>query len=178
MLAKVCGAALQGIDAIKISIEALVEPGFSITLVGMPDKAVKESIQRVESAISHSGLDFPRRKILVNMAPAEVRKEGAAYDLPLAVGILAADRKLPAAIGASGVKKNNQRPVSPERLRGDHRPVIHGYGKYGDCISGLKGGRLVIIGHTRYSRKHTDDSGRQQSLYSISHSGHIYLLQI
>lgn len=98
MLAKVCGAALQGIDAIKISIEALVEPGFSITLVGMPDKAVKESIQRVESAISHSGLDFPRRKILVNMAPAEVRKEGAAYDLPLAVGILAADRKLPAAI--------------------------------------------------------------------------------
>ena len=78
MLAKVCGAALQGIDAIKISIEALVEPGFSITLVGMPDKAVKESIQRVESAISHSGLDFPRRKILVNMAPAEVRKEGAA----------------------------------------------------------------------------------------------------
>ncbi len=94
MLVKVCGAALQGIDAIKISIEALVEPGFSITLVGMPDKAVKESIQRVESAVSHSGLEFPRRKILVNMAPAEVRKEGAAYDLPLAVGILAADRKI------------------------------------------------------------------------------------
>lgn len=96
MLVKVCGAALQGIDAIKISIEALVEPGFSITLVGMPDKAVKESIQRVESAVSHSGLEFPRRKILVNMAPAEVKKEGAAYDLPLAVGILAADRKITA----------------------------------------------------------------------------------
>ncbi len=96
MLAKVCGAALQGIDAIKISIETLVEPGFSITLVGMPDKAVKESIQRVESAVNHSGIDFPRRKILVNMAPAEVRKEGAAYDLPIAVGILAADRKIPA----------------------------------------------------------------------------------
>lgn len=96
MLVKVCGAALQGIDAINISIEALVEPGFSITLVGMPDKAVKESIQRVESAVSHSGLDFPRRKILVNMAPAEVKKEGAAYDLPLAIGILAADKKLPA----------------------------------------------------------------------------------
>lgn len=96
MLVKVCGAALQGIDAIKISIETLVEPGFSITLVGMPDKAVKESIQRVESAIGHSGMEFPRRKILVNMAPAEVRKEGAAYDLPLAVGILAADKRLPA----------------------------------------------------------------------------------
>jgi len=95
MLVKICGAALHGIDAIKISIETLVEPGFSITLVGMPDKAVKESIQRVESAVSHSGLDFPRRKILVNMAPAEVKKEGAAYDLPLAVGILAADKKLP-----------------------------------------------------------------------------------
>lgn len=96
MLVKVCGAALQGIDAIKISIEALVESGFSITLVGMPDKAVKESVQRVESAISRCGIEFPRRKILVNMAPAEVRKEGAAYDLPLAVGILAADRKIPA----------------------------------------------------------------------------------
>lgn len=95
MLAKVCGAALQGIDAIKIAIEALVEPGFSITLVGMPDKAVKESVQRVESAVSHSGVEFPRRKILVNMAPAEVKKEGAAYDLPLAVGILAADKKIP-----------------------------------------------------------------------------------
>ncbi len=95
MLVKVCGAALQGIDAIKISIESLVEPGFSITLVGMPDKAVKESIQRVESAVDHSGMEFPRRKILVNMAPAEVKKEGAAYDLPLAIGILAADKKLP-----------------------------------------------------------------------------------
>ena len=98
MLVKVCGAALQGIDAIKISIETLVEPGFSITLVGMPDKAVKESIQRVESAVSHSGMEFPRRKILINMAPAEVRKEGAAYDLPLAVGILAADKKIPAGL--------------------------------------------------------------------------------
>lgn len=95
MLVKVCGAALQGIDAIKIAIEALVEPGFSITMVGMPDKAVKESIQRIESAVSHSAIEFPRRKILVNMAPAEVKKEGAAYDLPLAVGILAADRKIP-----------------------------------------------------------------------------------
>jgi magnesium chelatase family protein len=95
MLVKVCGAALQGIDAIKISIESLVEAGFSITLVGMPDKAVKESIQRVESAVSHSAMEFPRRKILVNMAPAEVKKEGAAYDLPLAIGILAADKKIP-----------------------------------------------------------------------------------
>lgn len=67
MLVKVCGAALQGIDAIKISIEALVESGFSITLVGMPDKAVKESVQRVESAVSHCGMEFPRRKILVTI---------------------------------------------------------------------------------------------------------------
>lgn len=96
MLVKVCGAALQGIDAIRISIEALVESGFSITLVGMPDKAVKESIQRVESAITHCGIEFPRRKILVNMAPAEVKKEGAAYDLPIAIGILAADNRIPA----------------------------------------------------------------------------------
>lgn len=98
MLVKVCGAALQGINAIRISIETLVEPGFSITLVGMPDKAVKESIQRVESAVSHSGVEFPRRRILINMAPAEVRKEGAAYDLPLAVGILAADNRIPATL--------------------------------------------------------------------------------
>lgn len=96
MLVKVCGAALQGIDAIKISIEVLIEPGFSMTLVGMPDKAVKESVQRVESAIDHSAMEFPRRKILVNMAPAEVKKEGASYDLPLAIGILAADKRIPA----------------------------------------------------------------------------------
>lgn len=95
MLVKVIASALQGIDAIKISIETLVEPGFSITLVGMPDKAVKESIQRVESAISHSAMEFPRRKILINMAPAEVKKEGAAFDLPLAIGVLAADKRIP-----------------------------------------------------------------------------------
>lgn len=94
MLVKVNGAALQGIDAIKIAIETSVEPGFSTTMVGMPDKAVKESIERVQSAITRSALEFPHRKILINMAPADVRKEGAAFDLPLAIGILAADRKI------------------------------------------------------------------------------------
>lgn len=96
MLVKVFGAAVQGIDAIKVTIEVLAEVGFTFNLVGLPDTAVKESYQRVQSALVQSGSDFPRRKIVINMSPADVRKEGAAYDLPIAVGVLAAAEKLPA----------------------------------------------------------------------------------
>lgn len=95
MLVKVIGAAVQGIDAIAITIETVAEPGFIFNMVGLPDTAVKESYQRVASALSQSGSDFPRRKVLINLSPADVKKEGAAYDLPIAVSILAAAEKLP-----------------------------------------------------------------------------------
>lgn len=91
MLLKTFGAAMQGIDALIITIEVSVDKGFDFSIVGLPDTAVKESYERVMSAISQSNMVPPHRRILINMSPADVRKEGAAYDLPLAVGILAAD---------------------------------------------------------------------------------------
>lgn len=93
MLVKTYGAAVQGIDAIQVTIEVASESGISFNMVGLPDTAVKESYQRVMSALSQSGIDFPRRRIVVNLSPADVRKEGAAYDLPIAIGILAASGK-------------------------------------------------------------------------------------
>lgn len=96
MLVKTYGAAVNGIDAILITIEVSVEQGILYCIVGLPDAAVKESYQRILSAVKHSNQDFPRRRVVVNMSPADVKKEGAAYDLPIAVGILAADEKLDA----------------------------------------------------------------------------------
>ncbi len=94
MLVKACGAALQGIDAIPITIEVLAGNGIQFIMVGLPDTAVKESAERVISAIGQSGYEFPRKKVVVNMAPADVRKEGSAYDLPIALGVLAADGQI------------------------------------------------------------------------------------
>jgi len=94
MLVKTIAAALQGIDAIPVTIEVLADPGIQFVIVGLPDTAVKESAERVTSAIGQSGFEFPRKKVVVNMAPADVRKEGAAYDLPIALGILAADAQI------------------------------------------------------------------------------------
>lgn len=74
MLIKTFGAALQGIDAITVTIEVTVEIGASFNLVGLPDAAVKESYQRVRSAVKQSGFEFPRHAVVVNMSPADVRK--------------------------------------------------------------------------------------------------------
>ena len=98
MLVKTYGAAVDGIDAILITIEVSVDKGILYCIVGLPDTAVKESYQRILSAVKHSGQDFPRRKVVVNMSPADVKKEGAAYDLPIAIGILAADERLEASV--------------------------------------------------------------------------------
>lgn len=90
MLIKTYGAAVHGIDALVITIEIVAEGGVQFSLVGMADTAVKESYQRVLSAITQSGYKWPRRRVVVNLSPADVRKEGAAYDLPIALGLLAA----------------------------------------------------------------------------------------
>ncbi len=95
MLIKTFGAAVQGIDALIITIEVSVDKGINFFMVGLPDTAVKESHQRIISALKECGFDFPRRKVVINMSPADVKKEGAAYDLPLAIGILAADGQIP-----------------------------------------------------------------------------------
>ena len=89
MLTKVYAAALQGIDATIITIEVNSSRGIKFFLVGLPDSAVKESHERIMSALQVNGYKFPTRQIVINMAPADIRKEGSSYDLPLAIGILA-----------------------------------------------------------------------------------------
>ena len=91
MLAKTTGAAVQGIDAIAVTIEASVDWGATMVIVGLPDTAVKESAERVRCAIVQSGFEFPRKSVVINMSPADIKKEGSAYDLPIAIGIMAAD---------------------------------------------------------------------------------------
>ena len=94
MLVKSYGCAVHGINALTITIEVNILDGINFSLVGLPDNAVKESQQRIDSALRENGYKIPGKKVVINMAPADIRKEGSAYDLPLAVGILAADRKI------------------------------------------------------------------------------------
>ncbi len=84
----------MGIDAVTVTIEVNVSRGFRFFLVGLPDVAVKESQQRIESALRSLGFHWPGRQVVINMAPADIRKEGSSYDLPLAIGIMAADEKI------------------------------------------------------------------------------------
>lgn len=95
MLVKVFGSAVYGVDAITITIEVDLAAGTGYYIVGLPDNAVKESVDRVLSALKNNGLEKPRTKVIVNMAPADIRKAGSAYDLPIAIGLLAATEQLP-----------------------------------------------------------------------------------
>ncbi len=94
MLVKTYGSAVYGVDALTITIEVNVSSGTKYFTVGLPDNAVKESMFRVASAIKISGYHMPRQRILVNLAPADIKKEGSAYDLPIAIGILAASGQI------------------------------------------------------------------------------------
>ncbi len=89
MIVKVFGAAVQGIDAYVVTIEVNTSRGIRFFLVGLPDSAIRESHERIVSALQCLDMKIPARQIIVNMSPADIRKEGAAYDLPLAIGILA-----------------------------------------------------------------------------------------
>ena len=94
MLVKTFGSAVFGIDATTITIEVNVSAGIKFFLVGLPDNAVKESHYRIEAALKNTGYRLPSKKFIINMAPADIRKEGSAYDLPLAIGILAATNQI------------------------------------------------------------------------------------
>src|SRR3954465_4162433 len=94
MLVKTFGSAVYGVEAVTISVEVNVMSGREYFIVGLPDSAVKESIQRVESAIKTNGYFMPRTKLVVNLAPAGIKKTGSAFDLPIAIGILAATEQL------------------------------------------------------------------------------------
>jgi magnesium chelatase family protein len=99
MLAKVYSVAVSGLDAYSVEVEVDLAAGLPMfTVVGLPDLTVRESRERVRSALRNSGFSFPQRKVTVNLAPADLRKEGAAFDLPIAVGILAAEGLIPAAV--------------------------------------------------------------------------------
>lgn len=95
MLIKTFGSAVYGVDAITITVEVNICNGQFLTVVGLPDSAVKESVQRVESAIKTNGYSMPRTKVVVNLAPADIRKSGSAFDLPMAIAILAASGQIP-----------------------------------------------------------------------------------
>ena len=94
MLVKTFGSAVYGVEAINITIEVNVAEGQGYFLVGLPDGAIKESQQRIDSAIKNNGFRMPRIKIVINMAPADIKKSGSAFDLPIAMGILGASEQL------------------------------------------------------------------------------------
>ena len=94
MLVKTYGSAVFGIEATTITIEVNIDKGIGYHLVGLPDNAVRESSYRISAALSNNGFKLPGKKIIINMAPADIRKEGAAYDLTIALGILAASNQI------------------------------------------------------------------------------------
>ena len=94
MLVKTFGCAIIGINAIIVTIEVNSDKGIQFFLVGLPDNAVKESQQRIIASFSNLGYKFPKKRITINMAPADIRKEGSAYDLPLAIGIMAVSNQI------------------------------------------------------------------------------------
>lgn len=96
MLIKTFGSAVYGINATTITVETNVGKGTKFFLVGLPDNAVKESLQRIDTALKNTGFTMPGKKVVVNMAPADIRKEGASYDLTIAMGVLAASEQITA----------------------------------------------------------------------------------
>ncbi|SNR14643.1 YifB family Mg chelatase-like AAA ATPase [Tenacibaculum jejuense] len=96
MLVKVFGSALFGVDATTVTVEVNIDKGIGYHLVGLPDNAIKESNYRIAAALQNIGYRIPGKKITINMAPADLRKEGSAYDLTLALGILAASQQIKA----------------------------------------------------------------------------------
>ncbi|MES2004426.1 MAG: YifB family Mg chelatase-like AAA ATPase [Bacteroidota bacterium] len=126
MLVKTFGSAVYGVEAINITIEVNVSMGQSYTIVGLPDNAVRESLQRTESAIKTNNYFMPRTKIVVNLAPADIRKSGSAFDLPIAMGILGASEQI----------------AEPERLK-DY--VIMGELSLDGTIQPIKGALPIAI---------------------------------
>src|SRR3989339_997720 len=103
MLAKIFSGAVVGLDAVAVTVEVdIASQGLpNFTIVGLPDKAVEESRERVRAAIKNSGAEFPAKRITVNLAPADIPKAGPMYDLPIALGILIASGQITADIGDS-----------------------------------------------------------------------------
>src|SRR6478735_8495384 len=134
MLVKTFGSAVYGVEAINITIEVNVSMGQGFHIVGLPDNAVRESLQRTESAIKTNDYYMPRTKLVVNLAPADIRKSGTAFDLPIAVGTLAASEQLP----------------NPERLK-DY--IIMGELNLDGSVLPIKGALPIAITARKEGRK-------------------------
>ena len=94
MIEKVIGCALMGIEGQKVEVEVNISRGAKFLLVGLPDNAVKESHYRIAAALKNIGYKIPVKEIIINLAPADLKKEGSAYDLPIALGILCASQQI------------------------------------------------------------------------------------
>ena len=94
MLVKIYGSAVNGIGASTITIEVNISRGVKFILVGLPDNAVRESKERIHVALFNQGFRWPGFKVVVNMSPADIRKEGSAYDLPIALGVMIGSKQL------------------------------------------------------------------------------------
>ena len=94
MLIKTFSSSVHGIRALKISIEVHITQGIRFFIVGLADHSIRESQQRIESALINNGFEWPRFRVVINLAPADIRKEGTHFDLPLAIGILAATKQV------------------------------------------------------------------------------------
>ena len=116
-LVKAYGSAVFGVNATLITIETNVSKGINFHLVGLPDNAVKESQQRISTAICANGMKMPQKKVVINMAPADIKKEGAAYDLPLAVSLLAASEQI------NDAEVSNYIIMGELSLDGEVRPI-------------------------------------------------------
>ena len=117
MVSRNYGAAVFGVDSRIITIEVTVIQGTKFWISGLPDSAVKESAHRVESALKHYGLRMPRQKVVVNLAPADIKKEGSAYDLPIALSVLQASQQF------VGEKMSEYVVMGELSLDGDLRPI-------------------------------------------------------
>lgn len=117
MLSKTFGGAVLGVNAFIVSIEASIVQGTKIYIVGLPDNAVKESVHRIESVIKHYDYFLPRQKVVINLAPADIRKEGAAFDLPITLSILHASGQLKSTRLAESII------MGEVALNGDLRPI-------------------------------------------------------
>lgn len=91
MIVKTFGSAVYGVEAISITIEVNVSNGQNYFIAGLPDSAVKKSLQRIESAIKTNNFHMPRTKLVINLAPADIKKSSSAFDLPIAIGVLGAN---------------------------------------------------------------------------------------
>ena len=140
MLANVCTGAIKGIEGFPVSVEVDIAPGMpTLAVVGLPDAEVKESKERVVAAIRNSGFDFPLKRITVNLSPAELRKSGTQFDLPIALGILAASEQLSP---AATKKLKNILALGELALDGSLRPCA---GVLPMLISCRNTGKLAVI---------------------------------